>query len=249
MRILGVAITLAVATSPVVAHAATVPVDPGPLGKGRPIVGTTQNLPSLDSSDPYDAGPGFAAQLRTIYEDGTIRALQKDVAQQARATIRAWERQHPNASKPAVVFDVDDTMLNNYVEYSTNDPAFSYDRERDTQFVMECAATANVPVRRLYRQLHADGFRIGIITGRPQDQRAATRDCLRERGFPQWDRLITRTDATASLSSARFKAKARRSLQDDGWTIVASVGDQVSDMSYGRLKHGFLMPNPMYFLP
>jgi hypothetical protein len=60
---------------------------------------------------------------------------------------------------------------------------------------------------------------------------------------------MTRTDATASLSSARFKAKARKSLQDDGWTIVASVGDQVSDMAYGRLTYGFLMPNPMYFLP
>jgi hypothetical protein len=30
---------------------------------------------------------------------------------------------------------------------------------------------------------------------------------------------------------------------------VASVGDQVSDMAYGRLKFGFLMPNPMYYLP
>lgn len=249
MRIIGVALAVVLAASPVVANAQTVPVDPGPIGKGRPIVGTTQNLPSLNSSEPYDAGPGFAPQLQEIYEDGTIPALQMDVAHRARQTIRAWQRQHPRASKPAVIFDVDDTMLNNYVEYSTNSPAFSYDREKDTQNVNQCKATANVPVRRLYRQLVADGFRIGIITGRPQDQRSATRRCLRQRGFPQWNKLITRTDATASLSSARFKAKARKSLQDDGWTIVASVGDQVSDMAYGRLKYGFLMPNPMYYLP
>ncbi|HPJ20635.1 MAG: hypothetical protein H6528_02305 [Actinobacteria bacterium] len=249
MRILGVAVTVALVASPVVAYAQTVPVDPGPIGKGKPIIGTTQNLPSLDSSDPYDAGPGFAPQLRGIYENGTIRALQKDVAKQARQTIRAWQRQHPKASKPAVIFDVDDTMLNNYEEYSTNDPAFSYDHAKDVQFALECKATANVPVRRLYRQLVADGFRIGIITGRPQDQRSATRDCLRERGFQEWNTLITRTDATSSLSSARFKAKARKSLQDKGWTIVASVGDQISDMSYGRLKYGFLMPNSMYYLP
>jgi hypothetical protein len=145
VRIIGVALAVVLAASPVVANAQTVPVDPGPIGKGRPIVGTTQNLPSLNSSEPYDAGPGFAPQLRAIYEDGTIRALQADVAQQGRQTIRAWQRQHPKASKPAVIFDVDDTMLNNYVEYSTNSPAFSYDREKDTQNVNQCKATANVP--------------------------------------------------------------------------------------------------------
>jgi hypothetical protein len=30
---------------------------------------------------------------------------------------------------------------------------------------------------------------------------------------------------------------------------VVSVDDQVSDMAHGRLKHGFLLPNPMYYLP
>jgi hypothetical protein len=30
---------------------------------------------------------------------------------------------------------------------------------------------------------------------------------------------------------------------------VASIGDQVSDMSKGHLKAGFLLPNLMYFIP
>jgi len=30
--------------------------------------------------------------------------------------------------------------------------------------------------------------------------------------------------------------------------IAASVGDQVSDMSFGHLMHGFLLPNTMYYL-
>ncbi len=249
MRICAIALVVGLALSPTIAAAQTVPVDPGAMGKGRPIMGTTQNLPSLDSADPYDAGPGFAPQLRRIYETGTIRSLQKDVAEQAHQTIRAWQRKHADSARPAVVFDVDDTMLNNYLEYSTNDPAFSYDPAKDTEFALECKATANVPVRRLYRQLQQDGFRIGIITGRPESQRAATRDCLRQRGYSSWNTLITRTEATSSLSSARFKAKERMALQAKGWTIVASVGDQISDMSYGRMKYGFLMPNPMYYLP
>jgi acid phosphatase len=37
-------------------------------------------------------------------------------------------------------------------------------------------------------------------------------------------------------------------LERRGFTIVASVGDQVSDMSYGHLRRGFLMPNTMYYI-
>lgn len=53
---------------------------------------------------------------------------------------------------------------------------------------------------------------------------------------------------TANLSAGEYNASARKALQRDGYTIVASVGDQVSDMSYGHLKRGFLMPNTMYYL-
>jgi hypothetical protein len=38
-------------------------------------------------------------------------------------------------------------------------------------------------------------------------------------------------------------------MQREGHRIVASIGDQVSDMSMGHLKSGFLLPNLMYFIP
>ena len=66
MRMLGLAVAIAFIASPVAAQAQTVPVDPGPIAKGRPILGTTQNLPSLDSEHPYDVGPGTASQLRRM---------------------------------------------------------------------------------------------------------------------------------------------------------------------------------------
>ncbi len=239
------------------ASAAVVPVDPGPIANGRPIVGTTQNLPSLESAQPYDAGPGFAAQIRAMYNSGLIKNLQQEVAQEAGRTIHAWVRDHcrgglngeTRACRPMVVFDVDDTMLSGFKEYSGNSPAFSYDPVRNAQFVQDCATPANKPVRRLYNRLADDGVALAIITGRPASQRADTIACLNKRGYTGWDVLITRTTKAADLSSARFKARARKGLQERGFTIVASVGDQVSDMAYGRLKYGFLLPNPMYFLP
>jgi len=50
-------------------------------------------------------------------------------------------------------------------------------------------------------------------------------------------------------TAAAFKAKVRRQLEREGYTIIASLGDQVSDMSFGALKKGFLLPNLMYFIP
>ena len=40
-----------------VAHAAVVPVDPGPIAAGKPIWGTTQNLPPIQVTGNYFAGP------------------------------------------------------------------------------------------------------------------------------------------------------------------------------------------------
>ena len=45
-----------------VAQAAAVPVDPGPIVKGRPIVGTGQNLPPLVGST-YNIGSYPAAEV------------------------------------------------------------------------------------------------------------------------------------------------------------------------------------------
>ena len=105
MRMLGLAVAIAFIASPVAAQAQTVPVDPGLIAKGRPIVGTTQNLPSLDSEHPYDVGPGTASQLRRIYQNGTIRALQQEVAQDARKTVTQWIRKpEPEALLNATIF-------------------------------------------------------------------------------------------------------------------------------------------------
>ena len=61
--------------------------------------------------------------------------------------------------------------------------------------------------------------------------------------------VLLRTQAEATLSADVYKSQHRADLQAEGHRIVASIGDQVSDMSKGRLKAGFLLPNLMYFIP
>ena len=241
------------------AEATIVPLDPGAVAAGRPLVWTTQNLPSLASTEPYDAGPGFAAQIENLYRSGRVRRLQRQIASAAARAIRQdigtrcamSGRGFPGAGgcRDLVVFDIDDTLLNNFELYAGNHPAFSYDDARQTRWVEQCRTPANHPVRRLFRRLQHDGVPVALVAGRPGDQRAATRRCLRLRGIDGWRFLILRDTRTADLPAARFKAMARAHIQGRGYRIVASIGDQVSDMSHGHLRRGFLLPNPMYYLP
>ena len=46
-----------------------------------------------------------------------------------------------------------------------------------------------------------------------------------------------------------FKAQARKALEQKGYTILVSVGDQISDMAGGHLGGGIWLPNPIYFIP
>ena len=72
--------------------------------------------------------------------------------------------------------------------------------------------------------------------------------CLNEHGIAAWDRYIMRGEKGENLSDGEWKATQRKELERKGHRIVASVGDQVSDMSFGHLMHGFLLPNTMYYL-
>ena len=97
--------------------------------------------------------------------------------------------------------------------------------------------------------LLSDGFAVVLLTGRADSERSATAECLRKRGIKEWHELILCTQAEASLSADVYKSQHRADLQAEGHRIVASIGDQVSDMSKGRLKARFLLPNLMYFIP
>ena len=241
---------LALAAAPAV-NAAVVPVDPGPTAAGRPIVGTTQNLPPMTVTGNYFAGPQNAAAIEAYYESGNAQKDQQDVAKAARTWIYDWVDARcggsPEACDATVVFDIDETLLSNYAFYKGT--GFTFDQDGWNTFTESCKNSAIGPVRTLYRQLVRDGFAVVLLTGRSDSERKATAECLRERGMTGWHALILRTQAEASLSADDYKSQRRADLQREGHRIVASIGDQVSDMSRGHLKRGFLLPNLMYFIP
>jgi len=48
------------------------------------------------------------------------------------------------------------------------------------------------------------------------------------------------------VSAADFKAPQRERLTREGYTIVANIGDQPSDLAGGFAERAFLLPNPFY---
>ena len=236
------------------AHGATFPVNPGPIAEGRPIVGTGQNLPPI-AEQTYNVGGYLAPQVKAYYES---RSVVRDRLGVTRATwrwVRNWTRDHcgvtpreVRACRATVVFDIDETLLNSYSYAIAQKPQFTFDPATWNQYVADCGYSVITQVRALYNRLMRHGVPISLVSAGPESNKAAVSRCLRARGITGWDSLIMLTKDEAGLSVGEFKADARKRLQQDDLRIVASVGDQVSDMAYGHLKRGLLLPNVMYYL-
>jgi len=238
------------------AQADTIRVDPGAdTSFGKVIIGSGQNLPSMQAANPWDIG-SYPAQAVISYHNGGVQLDQADVATAAVSWTRTWLRRTCGDVKPATIgkcraiaiFDVDDTLLSSYPVGLANDPQFSYDRTASDSAVKACSTPVIEATREAYRIFRSWGLATAIITGRPESQRKATLDCLAAAGMADWDSVSLKPPGD-DRSAAAYKRSTRQALIDDGWVIGPSIGDQVSDMSYGALGRGFLMPNIRYFLP
>jgi acid phosphatase len=50
-------------------------------------------------------------------------------------------------------------------------------------------------------------------------------------------------------SAADFKAPQRAEIEGEGYTIIANIGDQPSDLAGGHAEQTFLLPDPFYRIP
>ena len=56
--------------------------------------------------------------------------------------------------------------------------------------------------------------------------------------------------ATApGASVAEYKRDARIDIEKKGYTIIANIGDQRSDLAFAHAERIFKIPNPFYYLP
>ena len=186
------------------------------------------------------------AEIRAYVKSGEY---QRDIAAVA-AKADAWlvERAARRAvgERLAVVFDLDETLISNWPEIESL--GFGYTVAAWEAWVAEGNAPAIEPVREVYRTARRLGLEVIFVTGRREDQRAGTEKNIRAIGCGDFAALIMRPDA-AKGTSADFKTAERARLTAQGYTIVANLGDQESDLAGGHAERTFKLPSPFYLTP
>lgn len=250
---LAIAITgPAMADDGTLAHAKVAHIDV--TGQETPIYGIDQGLPPLNTSEMYFAGPGFIPQISAYHDSGDYQAGQAAVARAAQRYLTSYLREHCQVSgrctdgrKAAAVFDIDDTLLSSYDAYVQ--AQFSPSEQQIQSLQVNCQQTLIPPTKALLDAARARKVRIFLITGRQESLRAATKACLARYGISGWQELIMRKPDQQSLTALQYKSAARARIERQGYLIVTAIGDQISDSAGGHAERGFLLPNPMYFIP
>ena len=80
-------------------------------------------------------------------------------------------------------------------------------------------------------------------------ERAATELNLHKAGYDGWITLYMRTSATHGQLVSEFKTRMRQEIEAKGYTIIANLGDQISDLVGEAAERCYKLPNPFYFIP
>ena len=143
-----------------------------------------------------------------------------------------------------VIFDVDDTAINNYGLSKMMD--FGYVYELNKKWNKELKAPAIKQTQDLYNYLIKKGFKIIFLTGRNSNEYEVTYKNLIKDGYAGFDTLITQREDEQNLTASEFKSKKRTELTNEGYNIVGTVGDQWTDLEGPYTGIKIKLPNYLY---
>src|SRR4051812_2497498 len=179
--------------------------------------------------------------------------------QLATAPAVAWINEEvPRVQRPAVVFDIDETALSNWEAIRSNDFGRVVDGPCDKlphgpcgwlAWDLRAQSTAIQPTMDVFNTAKDRGAAIFFITGRDERQRAATERNLAAVGYTGYTRLIMEPVDAHYISATDFKAPQRAQIEQQGYRIIANLGDQPSDLAGGFAEQTYQLPNPFYRIP
>ena len=215
----------------------------------------------------------YKRQLTEYHDDeGRYKKDIADIMKGATAHVLDKARE---VRRPAVVLDIDETSLSNWDNITVDDYGFIEGGACTLQAKMACGfndwidrgiAPAIGPTLDFFNVIRAKDVAVNIavffVTGRHEKQRQVTLWNLDSAGFKGWAGVATRPDKDAR-SVASFKTGERVEILKKGYTILANIGDQDSDLTDdltgldlkdlvlkdGKTAECFKLPNPFYFIP
>jgi len=115
------------------------------------------------------------------------------------------------------------------------------------QWVAEGNAPAITAVGKIYRTARQSNVTVFFISGRKVSDRPGTEKNLAAVGMSDYQQLLCKPNGSI-LDTRSFKTQMRQNLEAEGWTLIANVGDQDSDLSGGAAERTFKLPNPFYLI-
>jgi predicted secreted acid phosphatase len=226
-----------------VAAVVTLAVNLGCAGADRPNLAQPPNVgeAKIAATDYYNSG-----------------AYHRDIIA-VTAAASAWIAERATqVERPALVLDIDDTSLTNWEVIMADDFGRIFNGPCDSLPTGPCgwvawdlrAATPAISqTLALFEDARDLNVAVFFITGRDESQRAATEQNLATTGYDDYQGLYMEPVGSHYASAADFKAPQRARIEADGFTIIANMGDQPSDLAGGHAERTFLLPNPFYRIP
>jgi predicted secreted acid phosphatase len=186
-------------------------------------------------------------QLRAYVDSGGYARDVANVALQAnKYLVKRIARGAKPGKKLAIVFDIDETTLSNLPLIIAND--YGYVPKIWDDWVANGRARAIIPVQTVYDTAVRGKIDVFFITGRRETDRAGTERNLRDVGYDTWTGIYYKPTSDPTLTTAAFKTDVRRKLMQEGYVIVANIGDQDSDIVGGYAERAFKLPDPFYLV-
>lgn len=205
-----------------------------------------QTRPTQAFPEPINISTAKASAI-IYFDSGAYEREIALVADEVMAWLEERAAKARETERLAVIFDIDETVLSNYPHMLEQD--FGYIPRVWDAWVQEAVAPAIDSMRRAVWQAQELGYAVIFITGRkdPGDRAATALNLAREL-MGDYERMLMRP-AVDRRPAVEFKAELRGDLAGEGFAIVASVGDQWSDLLGGYAERLFKVPNPFYEIP
>jgi HAD superfamily, subfamily IIIB (Acid phosphatase) len=193
-------------------------------------------------------------QLRAYVPNGYDKDV-KLVLDDALAYVmsRAGKVEHP-----AVVLDIDETSLSNLKSLLEGDFGNISRGGICSKAPFACGVAERIvlarakpiePTVKFVDAIRAKHIAVFFITGRRDSERSTTIRSLHGAGFDDWTGLRMRPDDDKTASIVPYKSGERAKIESGKkpYTILATIGDQQSDLDGGHAECTFKVPNPFYF--
>jgi len=178
--------------------------------------------------------------VKDYYETGKYTDEMNEVIKDAKEKFDKIEIK----KNSVIIFDVDETALNNYGFAKQMDFGYVYDLNK--KWNEELKAPAIKETQDLYFYLLNKGIQTIFLTGRNSSEYEVTYKNLIQEGYSRFDTLITQSKVDQNLKSQEFKSKVRTELTTQGYEIVGTVGDQWTDLNGPYSGIQIKLPNYLY---